>query len=271
MRQRGYSGGFAAGIIAGSDPVRVDALPDSDGFPNEIIMHRAHRIPYDRMYRNGGGRLMLIGAWERTDPAELEEAITDRTAAIAFNRSQYCGPGALPFEQVVEIAHARNVPVYVDEAWGPHFHFHPALPQSAMDSGVDGAVASTHKVLGAFTQSAVLHIKGPRVNPGRVAATVGMAQTTSPAAFILATIDGCRRQMVLHGRKLLEVAIELADDARYRLQRIPGISVLDADSLGVAAYDLTKLVIDVHGLGLTGFQVENELRYRYRINPESSS
>jgi D-glucosaminate-6-phosphate ammonia-lyase len=105
-----------AACIAGSDPVRIDALPDSDGFPNEIIMHRAHRIPYDRMYRNGGGRLVLIGTWEQTDPAELDEAITNHTAAVAFNRSQYCGPGALPFEQVVEIAHARNVPVIVDAA-----------------------------------------------------------------------------------------------------------------------------------------------------------
>ncbi len=76
----------------------------------------------------------------------------------------YCGVSS-DLTAIAEVAHARNVPVYVDEAWGPHFHFHPALPQSAMDSGVDGAVASTHKVLGAFTQSAVLHIKGPRVNP----------------------------------------------------------------------------------------------------------
>jgi L-seryl-tRNA(Ser) seleniumtransferase len=105
-----------AACIAGTDPVKIDALPDSDGFPNEIIMHRAHRIPYDRMYRNGGGRLVLIGTWEHTDPAELEQAFTDRTAAIAYNRSQYCGPGALSFEQVVEIAHARSVPVIVDAA-----------------------------------------------------------------------------------------------------------------------------------------------------------
>ncbi len=105
-----------AACIAGTDPAKIDALPESDGFANEIIMHRAHRIPYDRMYRVGGGRLVLIGTWERTDPQELEAAITDRTAAVAFNRSQYCGPGALPFEQVVEIAHARNIPVIVDAA-----------------------------------------------------------------------------------------------------------------------------------------------------------
>lgn len=205
------------------------------------------------------------------DPRDVDEALRKHPDArmVILVSPSYCGVSS-DLAAIATIAHARDVPVYVDEAWGPHFHFHPALPQSAMDSGVDGAVASTHKVLGAFTQSAVLHIKGPRVNPGRVASAVGMAQTTSPATFILATIDGCRRQMMLHGRKLLDGAIERAEDARRRLQRIPGVSVLDAGSLGVDAYDLTKLVIDVHGLGMTGFEVEDELRYRYHINPEMS-
>jgi arginine/lysine/ornithine decarboxylase len=205
------------------------------------------------------------------EATDVEDALRKHPDAkmLVLVSPSYCGVSS-DLTAIAEVAHARNVPVYVDEAWGPHFHFHPALPLSAMDSGVDGAVASTHKVLGAFTQSAVLHVKGPRVNPDRVATAVGMAQTTSPAAFILATIDGCRRQMVRHGRELLDVAIELAEDARYRLQRIPGVSVLDAEMLGVDFYDLTKLVIDVHGLGLTGFQVEDELRYRYHINPESS-
>lgn len=205
---------------------------------------------------------------EAHDVEEMLRKHPDARMVILVSPS-FCGVSS-DLEAIAQVAHARNVPVYVDEAWGPHFHFHPALPQSAMDSGVDGAVASTHKVLGAFTQSAVLHIKGPRVDPGRVSSTVGMAQTTSPAAFILATIDGCRRQMVLRGRELLDVAIELADDGRRRLQRIPGVSVLDGEMLGVDAYDLTKLVIDVHGLGMTGFQVEDELRYRYHINPEMS-
>jgi len=202
---------------------------------------------------------------------QVEDALRQHPDArmVILVSPSYCGvPSDL--DAIGAVAHAHNVPVYVDEAWGPHFHFHPDLPKSAMDSGIDGAVASTHKVLGAFTQSAVLHIQGPRVDPGRVAATVGMAQTSSPAAFILATIDGCRRQMALHGRDLLERTIELAEDARARLQRIPGVGVLDAASLGVPAYDLTKLVIDVHGLGLTGFEVEHELRYRYGLGPEMS-
>ncbi len=203
--------------------------------------------------------------------AQVDEALRAHPDArmVILVSPSYCGvPSDL--DAIAAVAHARQVPVYVDEAWGPHFHFHPALPKSAMDSGVDGAVASTHKVLGAFTQSAVLHISGRHVDSGRVATTVGMAQTSSPATFILATIDGCRRQMALQGRALLETAIDLAGDARTRLQHIPGVSVLDAETLGVPTYDLTKLVIDVHGLGLTGFQIEHELRYRYQIGPEMS-
>ena len=125
-------------------------------------------------------------------------------------------------------------------------------------------------MLGAITQSAILNVQGPRVDLGRLAGAVGMAQTTSPAAFILASIDACRRQMALHGEALLDRTIALAESARRRLQAIPGVSVLDGDALGVPAYDLTKLVIDVHGLGMTGFQLEEVLRGRFSIVPEMS-
>ncbi|MEA2597032.1 MAG: hypothetical protein QOF01_3501, partial [Thermomicrobiales bacterium] len=188
---------------------------------------------------------------------------------VALVSPSYCGVSS-DLRAIAAVAHARGVPVYVDEAWGPHFHFHPALPASAMASGVDGAVASTHKVLGAITQSAILNVQGALVDARRVETAVGMTQTTSPAAYILASIDACRRQMVLHGRALLDRTIALADEARRRLQRIPGVDVLDGERLGVRTYDLTKLLVDVHGLGMTGFEVEEALRRRFRIVPEMS-
>lgn len=204
-------------------------------------------------------------------PDDIARALDEHPNAklVVLVSPSYCGVSS-DLAAIANVAHARGVPVYVDEAWGPHFHFHPALPASAMASGVDGAVASTHKVLGAITQSAVLNVQGPRVDLGRLAGAVGMAQTTSPAAFILASIDACRRQMALHGRELVGKAIELAQQARRRLQAIPGVSVLDAEQLGVSDYDLTKLVIDVDGLGLTGFQLEEILRCRFGIAPEMS-
>jgi arginine/lysine/ornithine decarboxylase len=97
-----------------------------------------------------------------------------------------------------------------------------------------------------------------------------MAQTTSPSVLILASIDAARRQMALHGQSLLDRAIALAGDARRRLQSLPGIAVLDAEQLGVPAFDLTKLVIDVDGLGITGYEAEQALRNRFCVGPEMS-
>jgi L-seryl-tRNA(Ser) seleniumtransferase len=106
----------AAACIAGTDPERIKRLPQSDGFANEIVIHRAHRINYDQMLRIGGGRLVEIGTAEETQPSELEEAITARTAAVFYVDSRHTSPGALDFATVVGIAHERGVPVIVDAA-----------------------------------------------------------------------------------------------------------------------------------------------------------
>jgi arginine/lysine/ornithine decarboxylase len=199
--------------------------------------------------------------------AALEEHPDARLVALVS--PSYCGV-ASDLTGIAAVAHSRGIPVHVDEAWGPQFHFHPALPPSAMASGADGAVISTHKVLGSLTQAAILNVRGGRVDPDRVRTTVGMVQTTSPSVLILASIDTTRRQMALDGEAMLERTISLATDARRRLQALPGISVLDADQLGVDAFDLTKLVVDVDALGITGYQAEDALRNRFGVGPEMS-
>jgi arginine/lysine/ornithine decarboxylase len=181
----------------------------------------------------------------------------------------YCGV-ASDLKSIATVAHARRIPVYVDEAWGPHFPFHPALPRSAMASDVDGAVSSIHKVLGGLTQAAILNVRAGLVDADRVRTAVGMVQTTSPSVLVLASIDAARRQMALHGEDMLERTIALADNARRWLQALPGIGVLDADRLGIDAFDLTKLVIDVNGLGMTGYEAEDALRNRFGVGPEMS-
>jgi arginine/lysine/ornithine decarboxylase len=188
---------------------------------------------------------------------------------VALVSPSYCGVSS-DLAGIADVAHARGVPVHVDEAWGPQFHFHPALPPSAMASGVDGAVISTHKVLGSLTQAAVLNVREGLIDSDRVRTTVDMVQTTSPSVLILASIDTARRQMALDGEALLEGTIALASDARRRLRALPGIGVLDAEQLGVDAFDLTKLVVDVVGLGITGYAAEDALRNRFGVGPEMS-
>ena len=73
----------AAACIAGDDPAKITRLPDTRGMRNEIVIQRAHRFAYDQAYRVAGGVLVEIGLARRTQPFELEDAITEKTAAVA--------------------------------------------------------------------------------------------------------------------------------------------------------------------------------------------
>src|SRR5437773_3459146 len=107
----------SAACIAGDDPAKITRLPDTRGMKNEIVIQRAHRFAYDQAYRIPGGVLVEIGLARRTQPFELEDAITEKTAAVAYLISPFTSPpGTLSLEQVVAIAHRRNVPVIVDAA-----------------------------------------------------------------------------------------------------------------------------------------------------------
>jgi D-glucosaminate-6-phosphate ammonia-lyase len=107
----------AAACIAGADPGNITRLPDTTGMRNEIIIQRAHRFAYDQAYRVAGGVLVEIGLARRTQPFELEAAIGERTAAVAYLVSPFTSPpGVLTLEQVIAIAHKRGVPVIVDAA-----------------------------------------------------------------------------------------------------------------------------------------------------------
>lgn len=204
-------------------------------------------------------------------PEQVAQALDEHPDAklVALVSPSYCGV-ASNLAGIAAVAHARGVPVHVDEAWGPEFHFHPLLPPSAMSSSIDTAVISTHKVLGSLTQAAILNAQGSLVDLDRLSTTIDMVNTTSPSVLILGSIDATRRQMTLHGEELLEKTIRLAQDARRRLQAIPGVSVLDAEQLGVRDFDMTKLVVDVDGLQMTGYEVEDILRNRFAVGPEMS-
>ena len=94
----------------------VDEMPDPVLSKDEVIIHTAHRIPYDPAIRLAGARLVEIGNVLQTFPWELEAAITERTAAVVYMAGEHLSRGALPLPQVIEIAHAYGIPVIVDAA-----------------------------------------------------------------------------------------------------------------------------------------------------------
>jgi arginine/lysine/ornithine decarboxylase len=178
---------------------------------------------------------------------------------------------AADLEGIAREAHAHGVPLLVDEAWGPHFHFHPALPIDALEAGADLCINSTHKMLGSMSQTAMLHHKGPRVPIDRLKAVVKLFLSTSPNLVLVASLDVARRQMATEGRALLSRTIDLSNDVRRRLNAIPGVYCFGEELRGrpgVFALDPTKITVTVKDLGYTGYEAEEILRRRYNVQCE---
>ncbi len=117
------SSGAAAGLVlttaacvTGNDPTAIDRLPDLTGLKDEVLIHHTHRNGYDHAVRQVGVRLVEIGSESGTTREELEQAISPRTAAIAWFQGIMTGRGDLPLKDVIEIAKSRGIPVIVDAA-----------------------------------------------------------------------------------------------------------------------------------------------------------
>lgn len=104
------------GIRTGGDPSVLTSLPGHSRARHEVIMHRAHRMPYDLAVGLAGGTIREIGNMYQTFDWELEGAITERTAAVLYVVDSCYPQVALSLENVVQIAHSRGVPVIVDAA-----------------------------------------------------------------------------------------------------------------------------------------------------------
>jgi len=172
---------------------------------------------------------------------------------------------------IAEVVHAHDIPLIVDEAWGPHFHFHPALPIDAIAAGADLCINSTHKMLGSLSQTAMLHQKGTRIRLDRLKAIVKLFLSTSPNLVLVASLDVARRQMALEGSMLLSRTIDLANETRRRLNAIDGIYCFGSElegKPGVFDLDPTKITVTVKGLGYTGYEAEEILRRRYNVQCE---
>src|SRR5207248_2065509 len=105
----------AAACLSGSDPQKIERLPDTTGMRSEILIQSRQRYKYDRCLTIFGAKLIEVGDAAGTTTAQLEAAITDRTAAIHYF-APGGGEGVVPIEAVLRLAHARGVPVLVDAA-----------------------------------------------------------------------------------------------------------------------------------------------------------
>jgi len=171
-----------------------------------------------------------------------------------------------------EVAHRAGVPLVVDCAWGSHFGFHAKLPPSPLRLGADAMLASTHKIVGSLTQSAMLLVSDSgRIDVGAVARAVRLVRSTSPSSLLMVSLDAARRQLAVHGEALLDRTIHATARAREAIDFIPGCVVVGEQFVGrpgIAGWDPLRIVVDVRGTGCSGYEVAAALRASYDTHLE---
>lgn len=216
-----------------------------------------------------------LGVAHCLTPEALAEALDrcpDAAAAVIVSPT-YFGASA-DVAALAEVAHERGIPLVADEAWGAHLHFHPSLPQAALEAGADLVISSTHKIVGSLTQSAMLHLGSDRFDQSIVDRCVSMTESTSPNSLLCGSLDAARRQAAIDGERMLSETIEVLAETREALKRIPGLDVLDERLLereSVNGWDPLRLTIDVRGTGASGYRVAALARELANVNLELAS
>lgn len=157
----------------------------------------------------------------------------------------------------------EDVVVFVDESWGGNFQFSPRQPATAMDSGADVAVVSTHKQGGALQQTAVMLWRTRRIDSDAMYYAYRTLVTTSPSWHLLASIDAARAYLEEHGAEAIEREIEIAEYLEAELQDLlPRVTADEICADGfpdIVQMDRTKLVLHTHHIGLSGDRLADEL------------
>ena len=106
----------AAACMTGRDPDKIAQLPDTTGMRNEVLLQKPQQYSYDRSYTVPGAKLVRVGNDDGCTAEQLEGAIGPNTAALAYLIRAGEDDSVVPLEQVVEMAHSRDLPVIADAA-----------------------------------------------------------------------------------------------------------------------------------------------------------
>lgn len=245
-----------------------------------IAQRNSHASLVDGLVLSGGIPTFVAPAYDGTlgmahgiTPEDLRaalEAHPDARAVFMVSPTYYgmvADVGAC-----ARVAHEHGAALVVDQSWGPHFGFHPDLPPGAISLGADAALTSVHKMAGSLTQSAMLHVApGGRVDPDTVDRMMRLLRSTSPSSLLMASLDATRRQLAVHGEALIHETLAAIGRTREKLATIPGIELVGPELVGrpgIADWDPLRIVLDVTGLGRTGYEVSDALRNAYDVHPE---
>lgn len=229
-----------AACIAGKDPAMIARLPHTEDLKNQVVMQKAQRYHYDHVTTIVGTTIVEAGDDTGTSAEQLDAALGPKVAAVLYPAHLEGKPGTLPLRQVVEIAHAKGVPVLVDAAGQVYpIEKFKSYPQSGADLVCYGA-----KYIGSVHSSGILCGKKELVEAASMQGFIGYETVSEGKAFgrpmkldrqeIVAVVAALQDWMAMdHDRRLAGLERRLETIGR-RLAGAPGVrmEILRRDGAG---------------------------------------
>lgn len=253
--------------------------------PNVIMQRSAHSSFSDGIIASGLNASYVLpsvdhenGASHGLTPKALEEAFAAATEPVhsvyVISPSYFGATADIP--GLAEVAHRHGAALVVDGAWGAHFGFHPALPESPVRLGADLAISSTHKLGGSLTQSAMLHLGDGEYTEKLlplVERAFTMTASTSMSTLLLTSLDLARRSLAT-GMEQIDKSVQVAAELRERLRATGDFGLL-CDKFenypDIVAIDPLRVAIDISKLAATGHEVKSYLQHAHDVFFEMST
>lgn len=175
-----------------------------------ILMNRnCHKSAYHGAYLRN---LRVSYLWPPyLDEYDIYDAVTPQQVQEALEREPDIGAVLIvsptyegriaDVRAIAEVVHGKGIPLIVDEAHGAHLGLGKGFPPNSCQAGADLVVHSVHKTLPSLTQTALLHVKGERIDRALVRRFLHIYQTSSPSYLLMAGIDNALQYVELEGEE----------------------------------------------------------------------
>jgi len=255
-----------------------------------VMEHHSNLVPWQLLAGRSGAVLRAVPVTEagELDLDAYEALLGPRTRLVALSWVSNALGTVNPAARLVEIAHAKGVPILLDGAQAA-----PHLPIDVQSVGCDFLAFSGHKMLGP-TGVGVLYARGdwfdrlpPYQGGGDMIETVTIERTTyakPPAKFEAGTPDiGSVAAFRAAIEYLEEVGLEaianhehaLLRDATARVGALPGVRILGTarEKAGVLSFTMEGVhphdistILDQHGIAIrAGHHCTQPLMQRFGL------
>lgn len=244
-----------------------------------LVQRNCHKSVYNSMILNELDPIYVFPNYNKeyelttgVCPNEIEKILEEHpeiTVVILTNPNYYgiCSD----IKTIAEIVHRDDKRILiVDEAHGPHIGLSDKYPDSAIVSGADIVIHSTHKTLPSLTQTSLIHVCSDRVDMNKLMDRYQLYTTTSPSYLFTLSNEMSVAYMADEGKKQLDENYEYLLDVRKRLGEIEGVTVLEMDPNDDTIFDLDICRITIDIAGYKGQELMSILYHDYNIRMEMS-